>query len=64
MAAGRGEGQFSIENPRSGGRGCSHERGGARGREGLRGILGGELNIFFRGRNAHQVFVSEVNVPT
>ena len=53
---GVGGASFLIENPR---RGVSQERGGgggARGREGVCGDLGGggELNIFFRGPNAHQ----------
>ena len=51
---GGGRGQFFIENPR---RGVSQERGGGgglKGREGVCGEWGGGLNIFFRGRNAHQ----------
>ena len=54
MAPGRGGGRFSIEIP--GGRGGSPTRGGVG--EGPGGVReefwGGELNIFFRGRNAHQ----------
>ena len=53
---GRGGGRFFfIENPSRGGGGFSHERrgGGGAGRVSA-GNFGGDLNIFFRGRNAHQ----------
>ena len=58
VAPGRGGGRFFFsENPRRAG-GFSHERGGGEGLGGcLRGILGGSLDIFFRGRNAHQVLI-------
>ena len=53
VAPGRGGDRFSTENPRGGG--FSHERGvGGAGRV-SEGNFGGELSIFFRGRNAHQV---------
>ena len=48
--------RFLIENPTRGG-GVSRRGGAAGGREGVCGefFLGGGLNLFFRGRNAHQV---------
>ena len=50
-------GRFSIEKSQEGG-GVLHEMGGGQGPGGcLRGNFGGELNIFFRGRNAHQAGV-------
>ena len=47
VAPGRGGGRFSIEK---------FQQGGGAGRVSA-GNFGGELNIFFRGRNAHQVIV-------
>ena len=48
-------GRFSFENPRGGGGSPKREGGGTRGREVVcTEFGGGELNIFFRGRNAHQ----------
>ena len=61
--AGRGgEGRFFIENPRRGGGLPGGWRRGGGGGEVpggcLRGMGGGGLNIFFRGRNSHQVYVA------
>ena len=55
-APGGGGGRFLIENPRRGG-GVSRRGGGGRGagRVSARNSGRGELNIFFRGRNSHQV---------
>ena len=54
-APGRGGGRFLLKSPGRGG-GISLARvgggGGAEGREGVCGNFGGELNFFFRGRNA------------
>ena len=36
--------------------------GGARGREGVCGELGGGANIFFRGRNSHQVVITLIDI--
>ena len=65
-----GEGEGGVRGARKGrgsvfycksqeGRGVCPRGGGgeARGREGVCGEFGGELNIFFRGRNAHQVLL-------
>ena len=49
MAPGRGGGRLSIENPKRGGGSPTRGGGGV-----SAGNFGGELNIFFRGRNAHQ----------
>ena len=46
MAPGRGGGWSSTENPSTGG-GFSHEKGGARGREGVCGEWGGGAKYFF-----------------
>ena len=51
---GWGGGRFSIENPKGGG---LQERGGGQGAGKLSAViffLGGGVNFFFRGRNAHQ----------
>ena len=54
--AGKGGGRFFIEYPRRGGVSWAGGAGGSRGQEGVCGEFGGGgLNIFFRGRNRHQV---------
>ena len=57
-ASGGGRDRFFIENHRTGGGGAPAQDG-PMGREGVGGELGnfggGGLNIFFRGRNVHQV---------
>ena len=47
---------FLLKIPAGGGGGSPKKGEGGRGREGVCGeFWGGDLNIFFRGRNAHQV---------
>ena len=53
-APGGGGDRFSIENPREGG-GFPGLGGAGRVSAANWGMGGGGLNIFFRGRNAHQV---------
>ena len=55
-SAGRGGGRLLLCKSQEGGGGSPTlvGVGGARGREGVCGELGGGLNIFFRGRNPHE----------